>query len=209
MGDGASDTDRLLDRAGKGDAEAEAELLQRHRERLKRMIAVRMDSRLQQRVDPSDVVQESLAQASQRLKGYLRDRPVSFYPWLRQIAWQRLVDSQRRHLEARRRSLAVEVPLHLALPEHSSIQLANQLAVAHSSPSGRAMRQELQSRVRSLLDQLPPRDREILVLLYLEQLSPREVSEVLGITEGAANVRHVRALQRLRTELSTHWGDTP
>src|SRR5438093_9616573 len=103
-----ADTEQLLERAAGGDAVARDQLLQRHRDRLKRMVAVRADPRLAARVDPSDVVQETLAEAAARLDAYLRTRPLPFYPWLRQIAQQRLIDLHRRHVQAGRRSVMRE-----------------------------------------------------------------------------------------------------
>ena len=74
-----ADTEQLLQQAARGDAAARGQLLQRHRQRLKRMVAVRADPRLAARVDPSDVVQEALAEAARRLDGYLHERPLPFY----------------------------------------------------------------------------------------------------------------------------------
>jgi len=59
-------------------------------------------------------------------------------------------------------------------------------------------RVEMRERVRAALEALPPRDRELLVLQYMEQLSAREIAAVVGISEGAVNMRHLRALERLR-----------
>src|SRR6516225_4151532 len=92
------DTDALLAQASLGDAAAGHELLSRHRDRLKRMVAVRLDRRLLARLDPSDVVQEALAEAARRLPDYLRQRPLPFYPWLRQLALERLIDLHRHHV---------------------------------------------------------------------------------------------------------------
>ena len=72
------DTEELLQRAGDGDPSARQQLLSRHRDRLRRMVAVRLDPRLAARVDPSDVVQEALMVADQKLGAYLKDRPVPF-----------------------------------------------------------------------------------------------------------------------------------
>ena len=93
------DTEELLDRAGQGDGEARQRLLARHRHRLRQMVIVRLDRRLAARLDPSDIVQEALADAARGLDDYLRDRPVPFYPWLRRFAWERLVEVNRRHLQ--------------------------------------------------------------------------------------------------------------
>src|SRR5262249_62353015 len=94
--------------AGRGDARPRGRLAERHRGRLRRMVAVRLDRRLAARVDPSDVVQESLAEADRRLDGYLRERPLPFYPWLRQLAWERLTALYRRHVPAQPRSVTRE-----------------------------------------------------------------------------------------------------
>ena len=103
-----SDTDELLRQATLGDNDARQRLLDRHPGRLRQMVAVRMDRRLSARVDPSDVVQEALADASQHLDDYLRDRPLAFYPWLRRFAWERLVALHRRHVLAGKRSVTRE-----------------------------------------------------------------------------------------------------
>src|SRR5262245_45251554 len=104
-------TEALLDRAGQGDALARARLLEAHQERLRRMIAARLDRRLAARLDPSDVLQETLLRAHQEMSDYLRRRPLPFYPWLRQLAWERLADHYRRHVRAQKRSVKREEPL--------------------------------------------------------------------------------------------------
>src|SRR5438477_511720 len=98
------DTEQLLARVARGDDSARGLLLQRHRARLRRMIALRLDPRLRARVDPSDVLQESLAEADQKLSDYARRRPLPFYPWLRQLAWECMTRLHRRHIQAGRRS---------------------------------------------------------------------------------------------------------
>ena len=192
------DTDQLLKQASEGNDHAVDLLLQRHRRRLRRMVALRIDARLLARVDASDVVQEAVTLAAQRLPQYLRDRPVPFYPWLRQIAWQRLIDLHRRHIKAARRTVTRQQPLEMMLSDRSAVQLANRLVGSATSPSQKLARKEQRERVRVALAKMRPADREILVLLYLEQLSIRETSAVLRITERAVTMRHLRALQRIR-----------
>jgi RNA polymerase sigma-70 factor, ECF subfamily len=99
------DTEELLNQAAAGDTQARGRLLERHRDRLRRMVALRLDRRLASRIDPSDVVQDSLAEAAGRLSDYLRERPLPFYPWLRQLAWAKIVDMHRRHVHAHERTL--------------------------------------------------------------------------------------------------------
>jgi len=87
------ETEALLQRASGGGPALDV-LLERHRNRLRRMVAVRLDSRLAPLVDPSDVVQEALADASRKLDDFLRDRPFPFCPWLRRLAWERTRSDQ-------------------------------------------------------------------------------------------------------------------
>jgi RNA polymerase sigma-70 factor (ECF subfamily) len=162
------------------------------------MVACRMDPRLAARFDPSDVVQESLAEADRRLDDYLRERPLPFYPWLRQLAWERLVEQHRRHLRASRRSVLREEAESPVLFSGSALELAERLLDSGQGPSAALQREELRERVRAALDALPEGDREVLTLRYLEQLKAREVGDVLGLSESAAKKRVLRALERLR-----------
>jgi RNA polymerase sigma-70 factor (ECF subfamily) len=204
------DTDMLLDCAARGDDAARQALLGRNRDRLRRMVMVHLDRRLAARVDPSDVVQEALAEANQRLSDYARHRPIPFYPWLRQLAWDRLVELYRRHVRAGKRSVRREEPDALALPDESADLLAGKLVDRAASPSEHVLREELRGRVRTALDRLAPGDRQVLVLRHLEQLSTADAAAVLGIGQPAFKSRHLRALQRLRALLrENHTGSEP
>lgn len=194
----ATDTAALLAQAAQGDRMAKDRLLERHRERLRRMIAVRMDHRLGKRVDPSDVVQETLVLADRRLAKYLKHPPLPFYPWLRQLAWDQLVAMNRKHLYARRRSRRREEDVAPALSDESVAELASCLVDDTADPLKKLVRAELQDRVRAAIDQLPEAYREILVLRHLEQLSTAEAAAVLAIGSSAAKMRHLRAIERLR-----------
>jgi RNA polymerase sigma-70 factor (ECF subfamily) len=196
--DSLFDTEALVRQAADGDRSARQQLIALHRERLRRMVAVRMDGRLAARIDASDVVQEALAEANQHLDAYFQERPLPFYPWLRQFAWHRLRHLHRHHIDARRRSVAREVPWELPLPDHSALDLARRMTASGTSPSRRLIRDEERERVQAALSRLDPRDREVLVLRYLEDLSTEEIVAVLGIRAGAVKMRHVRALERLR-----------
>jgi RNA polymerase sigma-70 factor (ECF subfamily) len=197
----APDTDELLQRSQAGDRQARGALLQRHRKRLRRLIALRLDRRLAARLDPSDIVQEVLAEADRRLDQYLRQRPLPFYPWLRQLACDRLADAHRRHVQAKRRSVRREDPEPLGLPGGSAWRLADRLLASGVCPSEAFRRDELRQRVRTALASLAEADREVLVLRYLEQLSAKDVGAVLGVSEAAAKKRALRALQKLRALL--------
>lgn len=193
------DTEQLLDAVSRGDTAARGRLLERNRPKLRRMVAIRLDRRLVARVDPSDVVQESLVEAAARLDDYVRDRPLPFYPWLRRIVSDRLIDAARKHLRAGRRSIEREEPA--GLPGESVVELAERLLAPNSAPSARLRRAERSDRVRVALESLPERDREVLVLRYLEDLSTADAAAVLGVGEGTVKMRLLRALQRLRDAL--------
>ena len=201
------DTDHLIEGARLGDASARSSLLQRHRQRLRQMISVRLDRRLAARVDPSDVVQDVLLEADQKLEDYLRDQPVPFYPWLRQIAKDRLIELYRKHVRAQRRTVLREEPLALGLSEESLHQLFRRFVASGTSPSGRLLRKESSDQIRDALEQLSERDREVLVLRHLERLSTAEIAAVLGIKEGAVFTRQLRALRRLGKLLGKHLGE--
>src|SRR5262249_38644880 len=155
------DTEELLDRAQTGDDAARQALLARHRKRLRQMVAVRLDRRLSARVDPSDVIQEALADAAKKLDAYLAPPPLPFYPWLRRLAWERLV---KLHLKAEKRDVRREEPW---LPNESALELARRLLPSSSTPSRQALRAELHGRVQDALTKLKDTDREVLVLRYL------------------------------------------
>ena len=200
MANSSPDTDELLRQVQSGDRDAVDRLFARHRGRLRHMVAVRMDQQLSRRIDPSDVVQEALAAASAQLPAYLKHRPLPFYPWLRQIAWQVLVDLYRTHITAGKRTVHSE--RDLALPGHSSVLLVEQLVGHDPSPSDQLLRDELESRVHAAIAQLGPQYREILVMRDLEQMHVGEIAAVLQISESAVKMRRLRAIRRLRKLLN-------
>jgi RNA polymerase sigma-70 factor (ECF subfamily) len=192
------EAEELMRRIQKGDPSAIDELLKRHRRRLRRMVAVRIDPRLSARVDPSDVVQDALLEATRKLQDYVRERPLPFYPWLRQLAWNRLIDLHRRNVLAQARSVTREVRWDMELSDQSVADLASGLIASGTSPSGQLQRREFRDWLRDRLARLSERDREVLVLRHLEELSVNEIAAVLNISVEAVKKRHVRALKRLR-----------
>ena len=92
------------------------------------------------------------------------------------------------------------------LPEDSEAALTERLATRTQSAGARLVQDELRGRVQAAIEELPPRDREVLVLRYLEQLSTVEIASVLGIGEAAVKTRHRRALERLRKQLDVEAG---
>jgi RNA polymerase sigma-70 factor, ECF subfamily len=195
----SSETNQLLEQAAQGDQRGLGTLLGRHRDRLQRMVSLRMDRRLQGRIDPSDVIQEAYLEASVRLAEYLRDPSMPFFLWLRFLAGQKLVTLHRHHLGVQMRAVGQEVALCRGpLPEASSAALAAHLMGHDTRASEAAIRAELRIRVQDGLNSMDPLDREVLALRHFEQLSRAEIAQVLEISEGAAGKRYIRALERLK-----------
>lgn len=195
-------TEQLLKHAGDGDPDAVNELLQRHRDSLRRMIHFRLDRALAGRIDASDVVQDVLLEASRRLKNYLHDPKLPFHLWLRQLAKDRIIDMHRRHRAAQRRS--VDREQRLTAPEfadRSSLDLVDQLQDAELTPAAASIRKELERRFFLALDELSDEDREIILMRHFEHLGNSETAQALGLTPPAAGMRYLRALRRLRTIL--------
>jgi RNA polymerase sigma-70 factor (ECF subfamily) len=192
-----------IERAARGESEALGELLQEHRGRLRRMVRLRLDRRLQGRIDPSDVIQEAYLEAATRLPEYVRSPTMPFFLWLRLLTGQRLQIIHRRHLGARMRDAGREVALYRgALPEATSAALAAQLLGRDTRPSEAAVRAERKLRLQEALNSLDPLDREALALRHFEHLTTAEAAQVLGITPAAAGKRYLRALERLREILT-------
>jgi RNA polymerase sigma-70 factor (ECF subfamily) len=201
------ETQALIERALRGEHEAWSELLTQHRSRLRRMVALRLDRRLQGRIDASDVVQEAMLDASRRLAEYHRNPAMPFFLWLRFLTGQRILEQHRRHLGAQVRDAGREISLyHGAMPETTTAALAAQLLGRYSSPSHAAQRAERKIRLQESLNSLEPLDREILALRHFEQLSNAEAAEVLGLDKSAASKRYTRALVRLKDILATRPG---
>ena len=205
----AEQTAALLDRLRGKDHEALGELFMLYRERLWRMLYVRLDRRVTSRVGPDDVLQETFLDVARRIGEYLADPEVPFYVWLRFLAVQRMQMVQRTHLGTQMRDVGLEVALPHGVPFASAESMAGQLVGHLTSPSQAAMRHELQDRLRAALAEMDALDREVLALRHFEELGNNEVAEVLGISKDAASKRHVRALKRLRAILTESAGPFP
>lgn len=198
-----ADTQELLDHARGGDAQAVEELLARHREPVRRMIDLRLDPAIVQRLDASDVVQDVLLEASKRLKDYLKNPAMPFHLWIRHIAKDHIIDAHRRHHQAQKRGVNREQPLHRpGWVDQSSMELAGQLMDPEKTPASAAIQEELQRRLHAAVEQLDDDDREVILMRHFEQLANQEVAAALGLTEAAASMRYLRAMRRLRDLLT-------
>jgi len=195
-------TNELLADAREGNADARDNLLQRHRDSLRRMIEMRLDRRIQQRVDASDIVQEVLVDANRRLEDYLANPKMPFHLWLRHMAKDRIIDAHRRHRVSSKRSVDREQNMNVGFNmDQSSIDLAAQLCDNTTTPGAAATMQELHQRFEAAVEDLDPQDREVVIMRHFEQLSNQDVAAALDLTPAAASMRYLRAIRRLRALL--------
>ena len=184
---------------------AVADLFDRYRDKLLRMVMLRLDGRIVGKVDAEDVLQDAFLESTRRVQDYLNQPTVPFFVWVRQITSQVLTDAHRRYLGARMRDVRREVTLHeSACADTSSVGLVAQLADSLTTPSQFAIRQEAFAELKAALAKLDESDREVLVLRHLEELSNNEVAQILGIDKYAASKRYLRALERLRITMPGH-----
>jgi RNA polymerase sigma-70 factor, ECF subfamily len=203
MSDPAQQPDDLLGRAKAGDPNALAELFTRYRDRLKRMVALRLDRRLTGRVDPSAVLQEAFLEVHKRFDDYARDSSVPFFLWLRLVTGQIQTDCHRHHLGTKMRDAGQEASLYCgAMPQASSVSLAAHLLCKQTSASQAAVRAEHRLHVQEALNSMDSLDRELLVLRHFERLTNDETALALGLRKSAASLRYVRALKQLKEILS-------
>jgi RNA polymerase sigma-70 factor (ECF subfamily) len=195
---GAERLEALMIIALRGDREAFAQLCELRRERLVSEVRKKLDRRLQTRVDASDVIQEVFIDADRRLPEMV-DASIPLIAWLRFLANQKVVDLQRRHVGAKRRSVSRE--RSLSRPAFDLDSIAGQIMADISSPSMQAQQHELAACVKRTLADLSPLDREILVLRHFHEMANHEVAESLGLSINAASNRYVRALKRFKKVL--------
>jgi len=192
----------LLALAGRGDRDAMNRLLEAHRGALRRVVQMRLDRAIARRVDASDIVQDVLLEANDRLADYLADPRMPFHLWLRHMAKDRIIEMHRRHRGAQRRSLDREQSL--ASPQfrdQSSLNLAQMLVDNELTPAAENIRRELEQRFLTAVDQLEDDDRDIILMRHFEQLGNSEAAVALGLSPAAAGMRHLRALRKLRAIL--------
>jgi RNA polymerase sigma-70 factor (ECF subfamily) len=195
-------TSELLQRAAAGDEAALRTLFSEHEDRLKRMIRLRLNRRLQGRLDSSDVLQEAYLEIAGKLPQYVQNQDAPFFLWLRSMAGLKLAEVHRRHLGTQMRDADRDVSIYRgALPAANSVSLAAHLLGTMTSPSQTAIKAEMRIKLQEALDGMDPIDREVIALRHFEQLSSDETAEVLGLSKSGASSRYIRAIKRLKQML--------
>ena len=197
----SDDPIELIRRSG-ADPQVLGRIWEHYRDRLRRLVRLRLDRRMQGRTDPSDVLQEAFLDFQSRAAEYAHKPDMPFFLWLRFLTGQRLQLIHRQHLGTQMRDAGREVSLHRgAMPQATSISLAAQLLGRFTSVTQAVQRAEMQLILQEAINGLDPLDREILALRHFEELSNEETAQVLDIKPSAASNRHIRALKRLRDVL--------
>lgn len=194
----ANDSDvtrELLRRVHDGDNDALQTLLEAQRDYLRRLVDLRMEHELRVRVDPSDVVQETLIVISRRVDDFIVRQPTSFRLWVRRKAIERLIEVRRKHLADKR-----SVRREMKLSDASSMAVARGFLAG--LPNRSLERREMVNRVRGAIEELGELDREVILLRHVEELSNHEVAEILDIDPDTASKRYGRAVRRLATKLN-------
>ena len=200
MPDQKPHTDELLRRVDAGDASAEGELLDRHRGRLRQMVSVRIDPRLAARIDPSDVVQTTCLEACRDFARFRGTSEAELLAWLRAVLANKVWHTVRDHLRAQKRTVRRELPLDDS--GDGGLPLRKAMVAGGSSPSGRAMRDEVEQRMKEFLKTVPADQRKAIQLRYLRGCSIAEVAERLGRSESAVAGLLKRGLKSLRKHMS-------
>jgi RNA polymerase sigma-70 factor (ECF subfamily) len=204
MADESGELREQLRRLAAGDQQALADLFARYRDRLRRMVKLRLDRRLQGRIDASDVLQDAYLDVARHAAEYAANPTMPVFLWLRFLTGQRLLMVHRQHLGTKMRDVRQEISLYRgALPQASSVSLAAQLLGRLTSPSLAAVRAEMQLKLQEALNGMDPIDREVLTLRHFEELSNGETASVLGLQKSAASNRYIRALKRLKDVLAS------
>jgi len=192
----------LLENARQGDVEAAGQLLEKHRDALRRVVQLRLDRKIQRRVDVSDIVQDVLIDANRRLADYLANPAMPFHLWLRHMARDRIIDAHRRHRASAKRSVDREQAMAAPAFDRTTLELAAQLSDHQLTPAAAATMNELQRRFQDAIEVLDEHDREVVIMRHFEQLSNQEVADALGLTQAAASMRYLRAMRKLRSLLA-------
>jgi RNA polymerase sigma-70 factor (ECF subfamily) len=189
------------------EAEAQDWPLERYREYLRLLARLQLDPRLQTKLDPSDVAQQTLLQAYQSLGQFRGQTEAEMAAWLRTILANELAGAARKFLQGQKHQVGRERSLTEAVDD-SSARLEAWLAADQSSPSQQAMRHEQLLGLSEALARLPEDQRQALELKYLHQHSVAAISAHLGRSRAAVTGLLRRGLQKLREVLAERPGES-
>lgn len=191
----------LLNAARHGDLASRDAVLLRFHPWLRLVARLELDTRLNAKLDPSDVVQQTLLEAQQALPKFRGTTEGELVAWLRQILAHVLAHEVRRYHGTKKRDAGREVSFEAGSLD-GSVRLAGLLTASTSSPSQKAMAHEQELLLADALNRLSHDYREVLILRHLEDLSFAEIALRMDRSVGAVRMVWVRALAALRERLS-------
>ncbi len=205
----ATDADELVERLKDQDHSALAELFEINRDRLSRMVSIRMDRRLKGRIDATDVLQEAYLILSKKIGNFADYPDMSPYVWMRLTVSDRLIALHRKHIHAGKRDARKEISMSQpASPDESSAEIVDTLADTVSSVGGKVARAEVTKMIKATLECMEDKDREIILMRIFEGMSNTEAAQALNLTANGASSRFSRAMDRLQKDvLKTESGD--
>jgi RNA polymerase sigma-70 factor (ECF subfamily) len=178
-----------------------AEALEPYRRYLEVLARVHLDRRLRGKLDPADIVQQTLLRACAALPDLRGQSPEALSAWLRKILARTLADTVK-HYHRDRRDVTLERSLQADL-DRSSSSMAGWLAADQTSPSLAAQRNEQLLRLADALAGLPEPQREVVILKHCRAQTLQQIAEHLGRTVPAVASLLRRGLEALRQRLST------
>lgn len=183
--------------ARQGDHVAFGQLLESYRNYLSLLARVQIGRRLQKKVDPADLVQETFLVACQSFAQLRSDDLAAFIVWLRKIFAGQLAHLIRRYCVAEARNIMLEQSIEQEL-NSSSDWLVRGLSDPNASPSDAAAQQEEVVRLGNALEQLPADYRDVIVLRQLVGLSTNEIAARMERSADSVQKLWVRGLDALR-----------
>jgi len=111
-----------------------------------------------------------------------------------------------RHMlqEANTTVFSLDAPLNTLPTEDDSISVAELLEDAQApGPAERLEYQELLEALNHVINELPPRERQLLALYYQKEMTMKEISNVLRVSESRVCQLHMQAIARLRVAMNT------
>jgi RNA polymerase sigma-70 factor (ECF subfamily) len=172
-------------------------LLELYRRYLGVLARVEIGRRLQGKVDPSDLVQETFLEAHRAFPRFEGSTERQFLAWVRQILAGRVAHLVRHYVGTQGRDVRLEQDLAAQLDQSSHL-LDGGLISDGSSPAQLASGREQSVLLADAIARLPEDYRDVIVLRHLEGLTFPEVATRMEKTQDSVEKLWVRGLTRLR-----------
>ncbi len=200
----------LMTRARNGQAEALGEICDHYRNYLRVVVRSELKSRLRERVESSDVVQEVLVEIVRQFPSFTGQSEASLLGWMRRLVAQKLADLGRFHKRLKRGgghypvSLDTDVQLAPAgnMQDGGDVRQRDILALSQTSPSEAASLREQTGLLAGTLANLPASEAQVLWLHHAEGLSFSMISERTGLTPKRVRVIWARGLRSIRRSMA-------